>query len=191
MYTKAQKAKWARDRKARIRAGIHQPRRGDNLRRELGPDNYKTRPREYSSWSSMIQRCTNPAFKDWHLYGGKGIEVCEEWRKSFAAFFAHIGPRPSVLHSIDRWPNMNGNYEPGNVRWATPKEQVLNSANVRWLTLNGESKSLTDWAAQLGLNRSSLSERIEKWGIEKALSTPAVRQRERSSTGEFAKASGY
>ena len=81
---------------------------------------------EYRAWVNMITRCHNPnatRYKDW---GGRGITVCEEWRNNYEAFLAHIGRKPSPRHSIDRFPNNSGNYEPGNVRWATPREQNLN-----------------------------------------------------------------
>lgn len=74
----------------------------------------------------MIQRCTNPKRKDWINYGGRGISVCERWLASHEAFLANIGRAPSRLHTLDRWPDNDGNYEPGNVRWATRAEQRLN-----------------------------------------------------------------
>ena len=82
---------------------------------------------EYSSWANMIQRCHNPNHPKFHYWGGRGIIVCHEWRNSFSAFLAHIGPRPSSGLSIDRFPDNDGNYEPGNVRWANQKDQVANS----------------------------------------------------------------
>ena len=85
------------------------------------------KPPEYNSWANMIQRCHNPSRPKFRYYGGRGISVCAEWRDSFAAFLAYIGPRPSPRHSVDRFPDNDGNYEPGNVRWATQKEQVANS----------------------------------------------------------------
>jgi hypothetical protein len=85
----------------------------------------KPKPLEYSSWSSMIQRCTKPTNTKWHNYGGRGIRVCDRWRNSFEAFLEGMGPRPSPSHSIDRIDN-DSNYEPGNCRWATPKEQRAN-----------------------------------------------------------------
>jgi len=80
--------------------------------------------REYKSWKAAKQRCTNPKDTNYPLYGGRGIQMCEEWMDSFPDFYAHIGPRPQG-HSLDRI-DVNGNYEPGNVRWATAKDQANN-----------------------------------------------------------------
>jgi hypothetical protein len=79
---------------------------------------------EYSSWNAMVQRCTNVNANWYQCYGGRGISVCPQWLNSFEAFLADAGPRP-VGHSLDRIDN-DGNYEPGNVRWATAKEQRQN-----------------------------------------------------------------
>ena len=80
---------------------------------------------EYGAWHSMKDRCLNPAHRAYHNYGGRGITVCKEWIESFEAFYAHIGSRPTRQHSLDRIDN-DGNYEPGNVRWATRQEQAQN-----------------------------------------------------------------
>lgn len=101
-------------------------------RSERATTHGKHRTPEYRVWAHMIARCENPKIKGWHNYGGRGIRVCEEWRESFPAFLAYVGERPSPKHSIDRWPNNDGNYEPGNVRWAaTMSEQHLNSRRSR------------------------------------------------------------
>jgi len=81
---------------------------------------------EYSAWARIKHRCSNPHSKDWLLYGGRGIRVCDEWQHDFSAFLKEVGRRPSPFHSIDRFPNNDGNYEPGNVRWATARQQAKN-----------------------------------------------------------------
>ena len=84
---------------------------------------------EYASWSHMKQRCLDPDSKDFYLYGARGVSVCDRWKISFADFLSDVGPKPSRRHSIDRIDN-NGNYEPRNVRWATPIEQRRNQRRV-------------------------------------------------------------
>jgi hypothetical protein len=81
---------------------------------------------EYMAWASMKTRCYNANSAKYRLYGGRGIQVCERWRESFEAFLADMGRRPSAEHSLDRYPDGDGNYEPGNVRWATDSEQNSN-----------------------------------------------------------------
>ncbi len=83
---------------------------------------------EYSTWLGMKDRCNNPNNDRYRNYGGRGITVCPEWSTSFKDFFSYLGPKPSPEHSIDRI-NNNGNYEPGNVRWATIAEQHENQSH--------------------------------------------------------------
>lgn len=97
--------------------------------RETAHRHGQSRTTEYRIWAYMLQRCTNPNNTKFHLWGGRGIKVCKRWR-DFANFFADMGKRPSRKHSIDRYPDMNGNYEPTNCRWATAKQQSANSR--RW-----------------------------------------------------------
>lgn len=85
---------------------------------------------EYRAWVNMIHRCENQTQKDFRNYGGRGIRVCPEWRADYSVFLAKVGRRPSPSHSIDRIDN-DGNYEPGNVRWATKREQRANQRFVR------------------------------------------------------------
>lgn len=98
----------------------------------------------YDIWKGVMGRCTDPDNAAYANYGGRGITICDRWR-DVSAFIAdierEIGPRPEgvgaagrALYSLDRWPDNNGNYEPGNVRWATAEEQVANQRKVSMLT---------------------------------------------------------
>lgn len=80
----------------------------------------------YDRWANIIQRCENPKNPGYRWYGARGIAICAEWRNSFESFFKHVGPCPAPGLSLDRIDN-DGNYEPGNVRWATITEQIHNS----------------------------------------------------------------
>lgn len=84
-------------------------------------------PAEYNSWQSMIQRCTNPKNANWKRYGGRGIRVCDRWRRSFQSFLNDMGPKPSPKHSLDRI-NCDGPYDPMNCRWATAQKQARNKS---------------------------------------------------------------
>jgi len=90
---------------------------------------------EYRSWRAMKDRCLNPQSKDYPRWGGRGVRVCDRWARSFRAFCEDVGPRPpgTTLDRIDS----AGHYEPGNVRWATPSEQVRNSSAVRPVMVKG------------------------------------------------------
>jgi hypothetical protein len=122
----------------------------------------------YYSWFTMIQRCTNPAHKQWKNYGGRGVAVCERWH-SLAAFVQDMGERPAGT-TLDR---INGalGYEPGNCRWATPLEQQRNKSTTRFLTVRGETLALTAWAERTGLGESTIRERLRRgWSPEDAVS---------------------
>lgn len=116
--------------------------------------------REYSSWQAMKSRCLDTGSKDYHRWGGKGITVCEAWASSFSAFLADVGPSPGPSYSLDRWPNKAGNYQPGNVRWATPAEQALNRADVWHVEIDGKRFVSADAAAShFGVSNTT----IKRW----------------------------
>lgn len=128
---------------------------------------------EYRAWRSMLQRCAARSGEHWRLYGSRGIAVCAEWRESYEAFLSHIGRRPSPNHSVDRIES-NGNYEPGNVRWATPSEQVSNRRCNVMVTVGAERVPLTVAARRAGLDRSTVRDRIRRgWTPEEAVSVAA------------------
>lgn len=131
-------------------------------------------------WGAMVQRCTNPKAKNYHDYGGRGITVCDEWRDSFGAFYTHVSQLPNFNlenMTLDRIDNNNGNYEPGNVRWVTRKEQSRNTRRNVLLTYNSKTKTVAEWAKDLGMYPSTLYTRIrEGWSVDYALTTPVRRK---------------
>jgi hypothetical protein len=120
----------------------------------------------------MIGRCTNPNNSHFASYGGRGISVCDRWR-DFPTFLADMGEKP-VGMSIDRI-DIDGNYEPGNCRWTTAKQQARNKRSTRLLTYDGQTRPLLEWAERLGLNPGTLSDRVYAgWSDEAALTTPVA-----------------
>ncbi len=152
---------------ARIRQGHLNAKHGDN-----GIVNGKQSPTvEYQAWRAMIGRCYNSKTSNYHLYGGRGIKVCDEWRRSYSAFLAYIGRRPSPRHSLDRFPDNDGNYEPGNVRWATQQEQGRNRRTNVTITINGETRCVREWAELSGIGEATITHRLKSgWETSRLLS---------------------
>jgi hypothetical protein len=119
----------------------------------LGPGGMKPRQHWlYSTWQSMITRCENPNHVRFKHYGGRGIKICREWRENFWTYVAAVealGPRPEG-GTIDRRDNDVG-YEPGNIRWATEREQKLNYSGNHLMTWEGETLPLSSWADRFGV----------------------------------------
>lgn len=125
----------------------------------------------YKVWHAMIERCRNSNHTEYRDYGGRGITICERWRNSFEAFLADMGSRPTGK-SLDRYPNNDGNYEPGNCRWATPTEQANNRRNNRIIEHAGERLTVAEWAARLGCSKQCLLHRLKAgWSVERAITT--------------------
>lgn len=126
----------------------------------------------YEVWCSMKRRCELPSVHSYKYYGGRGISVCDEWKESFVAFrdWAYKNGYKYGL-SIDRIDN-NGNYEPSNCRWVTMKEQANNQSSTLKIEYKGETKTLHEWAENLGVKSHTLYQRIYKlgWNIERAFS---------------------
>lgn len=124
----------------------------------------------YKTWYTMLQRCNNPKVRGYQYYGHRGIRVCDRWRESYIDFIGDMGKRPTPEHTLDRI-NNDGNYEPSNCRWATRKEQNLNTSRVHTLTHKGITKSITLWAEELGMPRNTIYRRIRAgWDTDNALS---------------------
>jgi hypothetical protein len=116
-----------------------------------------TKTPEYRALKTAIQRCCNKNIKAYPNYGGRGIRVCDKWVNNFQDFLNDVGPRPSSKHSLDRYPDNDGHYEPGNVRWATKAEQNENRRSTVWIECNGIRLNITKWAELLGINRRKVS----------------------------------
>jgi Inorganic Pyrophosphatase len=128
----------------------------------------------YQIWRLMHERCRNPANESWEWYGAKGVRVCPEWA-TFRQFLKDMGPRPSREHSLDRKDNAKG-YSKDNCRWATKFEQGRNKQNNVFLTFNGRSLILRDWAAELGVSVKRLEWRLYAgWPIDQVLTVPKLR----------------
>lgn len=134
----------------------------------------------YQVWAQMIARCVNPKTPCFNNYGGRGVKVCDRWLHSFEAFFNDMGPQPGPHHEIDRHPDNNGNYEPGNCRWATKTENLRNRRSSHVIEFNQESHCISEWAEILGLSAKVILARLRLgWTAERALSTPVRVQRKR------------
>lgn len=123
---------------------------------------------EYRAWASIKERCYNGTCKPYHMYGGRGITMCEDWIHNFPAFLRYVGARPSPKHSIDRFPDNNGNYEPNNIRWATQKQQCENRRSSIHINHNGVTMIMSDWARHFGIKPCTLSAHIRRKNITSA-----------------------
>lgn len=133
-----------------------------------------SRQPEHNAWQGMKQRCHNPRNKGYRHYGGRGIQVCERWRHSFDAFLEDMGLRPSDDHSLDRI-DPDGNYEPGNVRWATLHDQANNRTDNHYVEFNGRRVSLAEAERLSGISQKVLWYRIHNQWPHDQLFTPVAK----------------
>lgn len=118
--------------------------------------------RTYNVWRDIRKRCSNPNTIGWHNYGGRGIKVCARWQ-IFENFLADMGECPEGM-TIERIKS-NGDYKPGNCRWASYAEQARNTRQNKFVVVHGKRLCLTDAAAALGLHRGSIAERAKDKGV--------------------------
>lgn len=126
--------------------------------------------RLYNIWGCMVQRCYNSNTPCYNLYGGRGITICDEWRRDFRSFYDWAmthGYKDDL--TIDRIDNDKG-YSPDNCRWITAKEQGNNRSTNRYLDFNGERHTISEWGKLLGIDSETISSRLRRgWSIEKTL----------------------
>ena len=117
----------------------------------------------YKVWKSMNERCYLPSAISYKNYGSRGIRVCDEWRNDFVSYYNYVKQLPHFEehgYSLDRIDN-NGNYEPGNVRYSTKKDQQNNRRNTIFIEINDETKSVSDWAKISGLHQNTIRYRYD------------------------------
>jgi hypothetical protein len=133
----------------------------------------------YSIWSGMKQRCLNPNVINYHIYGGRGIKVCERWMTflnfkddMLESFLHHMSLNGGRNTTLGRIKNDEG-YSKGNCRWETMKEQSNNSRMNHFVEYNGEKKTISQWAEKLGIDHVGFALRLKRgWSIKKAIETP-------------------
>jgi hypothetical protein len=134
-----------------------------------------SRSKTYAIWATMIQRCHNPNYHEHENYGGRGISVSSRWCAAFESFLEDMGEAPDGME-IDRIDN-DGNYEPGNCRWATKKQNSRNKRTNHFLEHDGRRLTVVEWVEVTGLPESTIRGRLQlKWPDAKVLTQP-VRKR--------------
>ena len=125
----------------------------------------------YARWRSMMQRCRVKSASNYKYYGALGITVCDRWL-NYSNFLADMSECPDKSLTLDRLDNSKG-YEPGNCKWATQSDQNKNRRHCAYITYNGETKIMADWARQYGMSPNALAQRIYMgWELERALHLP-------------------
>lgn len=131
-----------------------------------------SRTPEYACWRSIRARCKNPRHGGFKYCGARGITFCQRWR-NFENFIKDVGLRPSPDYSIDRYPDNDGNYEPGNVRWATREQQQANTRKTRYVIFKGERMAFCTAYQALGIPKGIALARIQLgWSAQRAIDTP-------------------
>jgi hypothetical protein len=133
---------------------------------------------EYNAWTSAIGRCENQNNAKFPQYGGRGIKMCPRWRNSYEAFLADMGRRPSSLHSLDR-EDVDGDYEPGNCRWALPKTQARNKQGSRLVRYAGRQMPLMDACELSGLNYGTVITRLRSGASDEEAFRPTQKSQHR------------
>lgn len=129
----------------------------------------------YRIWRGIMERCTYPKHVAYHLYGARGISVCDLWVSNFMSFYNWAldnGWKQGL--QVDRFPDKNGNYSPDNCRIATSTQNNRNKSSNRLITFKGKTQCTAEWAEELGIDQNTIKDRLNKlrWSTAKALTTP-------------------
>jgi hypothetical protein len=146
------------------------------LRKTHGESVNFQRTPEYASWLAMRRRCADPHTTDYKHYGGRGITVCDRWQNDYVAFLEDMGRKPGIKYSVERIDN-DGNYEPGNCKWANQIEQCNNTRSNRLICMDGDTRTVSQWAKISGLKPYTIFARLRLgWDPAAAIFT-AVKHR--------------
>lgn len=143
------------------------------------------RTKLYLAWSNMKGRCYRKSMKGYKNYGGRGINVCDEWRHSFPAFrewaltHGYVEEAESRKFTLDRI-DVNGDYSPDNCRWIDNKSQQNNKRNNRVFEYKGKKKTVAQWAEECGLGYKAMQKRLNHWSVEDAIETKPLKREDRS-----------
>lgn len=162
-----------------VSCGCHKTQLAANRTRTHG----KSSTRTYTTWRNIIARCESVGSASYHNYGARSIRICGEWRHDFQSFYDHVSRLKNFGkkgYSLDRIDN-DKDYMPGNVQWATRKQQSLNKRSNQRLSYNGKIQTFSEWERELDFPQGIISNRINRygWSVEKALTTPPGQHRYR------------
>jgi hypothetical protein len=146
----------------------------------------------YGRWRHMMDRCYNKSAVAYPDYGGRGIKVCPEWH-DLETYIAQLPDGFFKGAELDRYPDNDGDYEPGNVRWVTSKLNANNRRSSKMLAHDGRTLPLREWSKITGINEGTLWERIEVWSwpVDRALTTPPMTAKERMAKAHETRWAGH
>jgi hypothetical protein len=155
------------------------------LAARLKGTHHKTGTLTYKRWKTMRKRVLIPEGDRWDDYGGRGITMHQPWN-DFEVFLADVGECPSPEYTLDRYPDTNGNYEPGNVRWATRSQQQRNRRDSTMLTFKDRTQNMYDWADETGFSIYVIRSRVRLgWSAERILTEPVNEQYSKNRRKSF------
>jgi len=149
----------------------------------MGINRDQVRRNVYFRWRNILKRCYDKRCPAYRFYGARGVTVFKKWKTDFDAFYAHIGPPPTIKHTIDRIKNNKG-YEPGNLRWSTRVEQMANNSQAKHVEIDGVSHPIKHWCRILGIPYQRVKDRVRR-GMSHKEALTAKKQAPRERIIEF------